>query len=103
MFDQRGQHVGREHVDREDVRQSVCRRDPARLAIADPGVVDHGVERSELACLLSNLPHASEHREITGHSTASVRRCRPCVVGPVAGPPVQDDLVALFDQELPSH
>ena len=37
-LDQRGEDVGREHVDREDVRQPVGGPDRLRLAIADAGL-----------------------------------------------------------------
>ena len=50
-FDQRGQHVGREHIHRQDLGVSFRRRSPIRLAV-DAGVVDDGIHAADLVDLL---------------------------------------------------
>ena len=73
--------------------------DPPRLAIADAGIVDYGVEATELVDLVGNGPGPGDGREVASHGPLGAGRGRKGVAAPTVVSPVQDDLMALLDQE----
>src|SRR5271166_2058970 len=63
-FDQGGEDIGRENVDCENAGDARLRLDASRLAIADPRIVDHGVEAAEPIDLFGDALRAGDGREI---------------------------------------
>jgi hypothetical protein len=63
-LDQSGEHIGRENVDGKDARDAPLRLDASRLAVADPGIVDHGVETAEPIDLISDAGRARDGRKV---------------------------------------
>jgi hypothetical protein len=65
--------------------------------------VDYGAEAAELIDLSSNAPGPGDGREISGDDSLGAGcRCEG-VTAPTIISPMQDDVVALFDQELGRH
>ena len=101
-FDQCRENVGRQHIDSEDAWNSGLHLHPS-LAIADARIVDYSVEAAELVDLVGKCSCPSDGREVpTDSSLGAGCRCEG-VAAPTIIPPVQDDLMALLDQELGRH
>src|SRR5215831_2090925 len=101
-FDQRRQNVGREHIDSEDARNSRLRFHPP-LAIANARIVDYGVEASELIDLLRNSSRPSDGGEVPGNNPSGAACRSKGVTTSALVSPVQDNVMALFDQEPGRH
>ncbi len=101
--DQRGEQVGRQHVDREDQAQVVGSLHAARLPVADAGIVDDRVEPAQVAHLECDLPHPRDGGQVTGDHLfrAGQRRAGVRRTGAVAR--VLHDLVPVGGQHLPGH
>ena len=102
-LDQSGQHIGRQNIDGEDAGHARLGLDASRLAIADPGIVDHGVEAAEPVDLIGDARHARKGRKVAGNSGPCAWRLGQGVARAGLVSPVQDNLVTLLDQELPRH
>jgi hypothetical protein len=78
---QRREQVRRQHIDREHALDTVHGLDPARLAGADRGVVDHRVGAARLVRLGGQRPHVGEARELTDQDRLGARLGAAGVVG----------------------
>jgi hypothetical protein len=91
--DEGGQHVGREHL-----RHAVLCLDPVGLSIADPSVVDHGIEAAQAIDLLGDLTRAPHGGEVAGDHLQGLRKLVVRVPTARCAPAVQDHLVTLLDK-----
>ena len=98
-----GQHVGREHVDGPELRQAIGGFDAARLAVADPDIVDHRIEASPPVGLLGDDAHGRERRKIADQHRFGLRQGDPRGLGPGFVPGMQHDTMPLFGQETTRH
>jgi hypothetical protein len=65
--------------------------------------VDYGVKATEVVCLVRNNPCPGDGGEVAGDgSLGTSRRCEGVATSTVIAP-VQDDLMALLDQEPGRH
>jgi hypothetical protein len=96
--DEGGQHVGREHV-----RHAVLCLDPVGLPVADPGIVDHGIEATQAIDLLGKFARAPHGGEVAGHDLQGLRQLSARVRTARRAPAVQDHLVALLNKQSPRH
>jgi hypothetical protein len=89
----------REHINGEYVGNSRLYLHPSRLAIADACIVDHAVKATELIDLVGNGSRSGDRSQVPSHgSLCADRRHERVATSPLIAP-VQDDLVALLDQE----
>jgi hypothetical protein len=70
------------------------------LSIPDAGVVDYGIERTELVGLVGNGFCRGDSRKISGDSPFGAARCHEGVATPTWVSPMQDDAMALLDQQF---
>jgi hypothetical protein len=98
-FDQRRQDIGCQHIDREDARNSRLGLDTPRLPIADAHIVDYGIEAAELVDLVGDGPCPGNGRKVPGDDSQGAGSRRERVAAPTGIASVQDDLMALLDQE----
>jgi len=68
--------------------------------VTDASIVDYGVEATELIDLARHGRRPGDGGEISADSSLGADRCQESVAASTLIPPVQDDLVALLDQEL---
>jgi hypothetical protein len=101
--DQRGEQVRGQDVDREDVAQAVWGGYPPRLPVADARVVDDRVERARGPGLPGQLGCLADDGQVAHEHSRRARRARLGVAGPGLAARVQDDLVALADQQARGH
>jgi len=77
--------------------------DATRFAIADAHVVDHGVESAKSIGLFCDLACSGKADDIAFDDGLGLRQCTPSDFGARRVSRMQDDLVALFDQQLAGH
>ena len=71
--DQGGQQVRCEDIDGEDMGKPVDGFDASRLAVADAGVMDHGVTPTERVHLLGDLTGALDGGQVPDHDVLGCR------------------------------
>jgi hypothetical protein len=81
----------------------IDRLDPAWLAVADPRIVNHGVESTDRVRLLGDAPGLVDARQVTDDHAARAGEGGHGVTGAPVVSCVQRDLVALLDQEPSGH
>src|SRR5271155_5215723 len=97
-FDQCRQNVGGEHIDGEEARNSGLRFHPP-LAITEARIVAYSVEAAERVDLGGNCSRPGDGREVSADTSPGARCRREGVATSTLVSPVQNDLMALFDQE----
>jgi hypothetical protein len=70
-----------------------------RLAIADARIVDYGVKATEFVDLVGNGPRSGDGREVPRDGSLGSGRCQQGVTASTIIPPMQNNLMALLDQE----
>ena len=98
-FDERGQHVGRQHIHGEDAGVAVVGRDAFAVDI-DPGVVDHRVEDTMRVCLVGDAANFGRIREVPDHDTCGTADEIAEFIGTFRRSGVDHDLVAVIEECL---
>ena len=98
--DQAGEDVGCERVDGEDRGQAVDRGDAFPFPVADPGVVDDGVEGAELVGAGGHGFGFGDAAEIAGDGECGAGGGCHGVFGALGIAGVEDDAVPLGNQEM---
>ena len=101
-LDQRCQNIGRQRIDREYMGQAICRQ-VVSLTVADRSIMDHGIEAAQIIDARSDLLCTRDGVEVTFHDGFGSGHRALGVIGAGSVTSVQDDLMALVDQQLPCH
>jgi hypothetical protein len=102
FFDQCRQNVGCQHINGEDAGNSRLALYPP-LAIADACVVDDRIKTTEVVDLVGNGPRPADGREISRDDSLGAGCRRKSVATSTVIPSVQQDVMALLDQEPGRH
>ena len=99
----RGEDVGREAVDGEHMRKPVLGLDALRFAVADRSVVNDGVKDSKGVDLIGDRAHLLQAGEVAGDDGLGPRKPALRCFSALGAARMQDDGMALLDQQLCSH
>ena len=101
--DEGGQDVRSQSVHGEKLRQAVDCLHQLRLSVADPGVMDDGVETAELVDLVGDGFRLRDARQVANDDVLRASDLLTGLVRARGAPGVQHDLVPLLDQKLGGH
>jgi hypothetical protein len=85
------------------VRNSGLGLQSSRLAITDTRVVNHTIERAELVDCIRHGPRPGNGREIAGNDALGARSRRESVAAATFISSMQNNLMALLDQQPRRH
>jgi hypothetical protein len=102
-LDSRRQDIRGKGVNGENMSQSVFCNDAPGLPIADCGIVDNGVERTQPIHLLGHAASLRDAREITDHNGLRARNSGPRFLSPPLIPSMQNYVVPPLNHKLSRH
>src|ERR1700722_9573042 len=101
--DQRCQDVGGNRVHSENMRQAIFSDNSLWLAVADAGVMNDGIEGSELIDLIGNVSCLGHAGEVPNDYRLCCGKFILSLIRALLASSVQYNAVALFNQKLRGH
>ena len=91
-----------EHVDGKDVLETIDGL-YAAFAVANPGVVNHSIERPQMVGLIGKSSSLDDACQVADHHAVSLGRGGQCVSGTLLVAGVEDHLVTGGHQSFRGH